>query len=65
MLSQDSLVGIATWAIGWMAEELRFYPDRSKIFFPSPQRPDWLLDPSSLLYNGYQGFFPGGKVTGA
>jgi hypothetical protein len=31
----------------------------------SPRRPDLLLDPPNLLFNGYQGLFPGDKVAGA
>jgi hypothetical protein len=30
-------------------------PGRGKEFFSSPQRSDWLWDPSSLLSNGYWG----------
>ena len=28
-------------------------PDRSTIFFYSPKGPDWLWDPTTLLFNGY------------
>ena len=28
------------------------------------RRPDRLQDPSSLLFNGYRGFLPGGKAAG-
>jgi hypothetical protein len=34
-------------------------------FFSSPPRPERLWGPSSLLSNGYQGLFPGGKAAGA
>jgi hypothetical protein len=40
------------WA-GW-----GLIPRRGKRFFSSPQCPDWLWGPPSLLYNGYQGLFP-------
>jgi hypothetical protein len=33
-------------------------------FFSSPPRPERLWSPPSLLSNGYQGLFPGGKVAG-
>jgi hypothetical protein len=33
-------------------------PDRSKGFFLSPLRPDWLSSSPSLLSNGYRGSFP-------
>jgi Fe-S-cluster containining protein len=34
--------------------------DRGKIFFSTPQHPDGLWGPASLLYNGYRGLFPRG-----
>jgi len=33
------------------------YPAGAGTFFSSPPCPDCLWDPSSLLSNGYQGFF--------
>jgi hypothetical protein len=38
---------------------------RSWEFFTSPPCPDLLWGPSSLLSDGYQGSFPGGKAAGA
>ena len=35
-----------------------------KRFFSSPQRPDWLYGPPSLLFHGNWGFFHGVKRTG-
>jgi hypothetical protein len=37
-------------------------PDRSKIFFFQPLRPDRLWGPPSFLFNGYRGSFPRGKA---
>jgi hypothetical protein len=39
--------------------------DRGNKFFSSPQRPDPLWGPPSLLSNGYRGSFHGGKAAGA
>jgi hypothetical protein len=33
-------------------------PSRGKRFFSTPQRPDRIWDPHSLLFNGYQELFP-------
>jgi hypothetical protein len=46
--------GLNTWMIGGSN------PGRGWEFFSSPPRPDRLWGPSSLLSNGYQGFFPWG-----
>jgi hypothetical protein len=46
------------WMIG------RSNPGRGWEFFSSLPRLEWLWDPPSLLSNGYQGFFPGGKAAG-
>jgi hypothetical protein len=55
--SQDSIVGIATgYALDDRGVGVRV-PVGSRIFF-SPQHPDWLRGPPSLLFNGYQGLFP-------
>jgi hypothetical protein len=37
---------------------------RGKRFFSSPQRPDLLWGPPSLLSNGYRGLLLGGKEAG-
>jgi hypothetical protein len=39
-------------------------PVGSRIF-SSPRRSDLLWGPSNLLYNGYRGLCPGGKMAGA
>jgi hypothetical protein len=44
------------WGIEWTADELRF-----KLVFSSPQCPDQLWCPPSLLSNGYHGFLPQGQ----
>jgi hypothetical protein len=51
--SRNSSVGIAT-----AGEELG--RGRGKIFFSSPQRPDRLWGPHSLLSNGHRGLLPPG-----
>ena len=33
-------------------------PVRGKTVYSSPERPDWLFDSSSLLFNAYQEIFP-------
>jgi hypothetical protein len=50
------LVGIATGLYG--LEDRGSIPGRGKRFFSSPQRPDRLWGPSSLLSNGYRGLSP-------
>jgi hypothetical protein len=50
------------WPRGWMAGVQ--FPTEVKRFFSSPECPDWLWGPPSLLFNGYSGlFFPGGKAA--
>jgi hypothetical protein len=56
-----SLLSIVT---GYGLDGPSLIPGRVK-FFSSPQHPDRLWGPPSLLSNGYQGFFTGGKVAGA
>jgi hypothetical protein len=50
-------VGIVT---GYGIDNGCSIPGRGKWFFSSPQRPDRLWDPPSLLSNGYRGFFSRG-----
>jgi hypothetical protein len=64
LTSWDSAVGIATSY--WLDDRgvgVRV-PVGSRIF-TSPCRSDRLWGPSSLLSNGYRGFFIGGKAAGA
>jgi hypothetical protein len=58
--NRDSSVGIAT---GYRLDGRSSIPGRDKIF-SSPQRPDRLWGPPSLLFNGYRGSFPGVKQPG-
>jgi hypothetical protein len=51
------------WATGWMIEGSS--PRRRWEVFSAPLRPDRLWGQHSLLSNGYQGSFPGGKASGA
>jgi hypothetical protein len=55
--SWDSSV-VQRCATGWMIGVSS--PGRGWEFFSSPPRPDRFWGPSSLLSNGYQGFFPWG-----
>jgi hypothetical protein len=54
---RDSSVTIVT---GYGTDGLGI-PGRGKRLFSSPQRPDRLWDPSSLLSKGYLGFYHRGK----
>jgi hypothetical protein len=64
-MSHDSSVGIA---LGYGLED---WGSKSSIprggweYFSSPQGPERLWGPPSLLSNGYQGSFPVGKAAGA
>ena len=40
-------------------------PRRGKAVFPSPERPDRLSNPPSLIFRGYQELRPGDKAAGA
>jgi hypothetical protein len=55
-MSQDSSVGIVT---GYMLDRLGSIPGRDKRYFSSPQCPDQLWGPPTLLSNGYWGLFFG------
>jgi hypothetical protein len=39
-------------------------PGREKRFLSSPKCPDWLWSPTTLLFNGYGGSFPGEMQPG-
>jgi hypothetical protein len=57
--SRDSAVSIVTgYGLDDRGVGVRI-PVGSRIF-SSPQHPEWLWDPPSLLSNGYQGLFPWG-----
>jgi hypothetical protein len=63
MLTQDNSVSIATtYAMGWMTEEVRFYPDKSKILHSIPTG-SWAHPASYIM--GTRGSFLASKVTGA
>jgi len=54
---------VQCWATGWMIEGLS--PGRGWEFFSLSPYPAWLWGPPSLLSNGYQASFPGGKAAGS
>jgi hypothetical protein len=56
-----SSVGIAA---GYLLDGQGWIPCRSQRFFSSPQRPDRLCDPPSILSNGYREL-SWSKTTGA
>jgi hypothetical protein len=62
--SWDSVVGIVTvYRLDDQGVGVQV-PEESSVF-SSPRHPDWLWDPPSLLFNGYQVFFsPGVKRPG-
>jgi hypothetical protein len=62
--SRDNAVGIAT-GCGLDGREVGVWFPILAGFFSSPRRPDRLCGPPSLLFNGYRGFFPGGKAAEA
>jgi hypothetical protein len=55
--SQDSSISVVT---GYRLVSQGLIPGRGKTFLSSPQHPDWLWGPHSLLTNGYLGQFPWG-----
>jgi hypothetical protein len=59
--SRDISVGIAT---GCGLDGLTSIPGRGERLFSTPQRPDLLWGPPSLLSNGYRGSSPGIKRPG-
>jgi hypothetical protein len=52
----------SNWATDWTVRGSNC--GRSKRFYPSPKRPDRLWSPSSLIFNGYRGSYPGVKRPG-
>jgi hypothetical protein len=58
--SWDSSVGVK---INVGVDDLLFYFQQEKQTFSSPKPPDQLWVPPSLLFSGYWGFFPRGKVA--
>jgi hypothetical protein len=60
--SLDSSIGIG---IGYGLDDRGLILGRGKIFFSSPQCPEWRWDPPSLLSNEYQRLFPRGKTAEA
>jgi len=49
--------------MGWMIWGSN--PSKGKRFVSSPKCADWLWDPLTLLFNGYQGIFPRSTMAGA
>jgi hypothetical protein len=64
-----SVTYILTTAVGIVAsyglDGAGSNPGRGKIFFFTPQHPYRIWGPPSLLSIGYDGYFPGDKMTGA
>jgi hypothetical protein len=54
-----SVLGIVTKLWGWMVQGL--YTGSGKRLYSSPQRPDQLSGPKSLIFTVYWGSFPGVK----
>jgi len=48
--------------MGWMIWGSN--PSKGKRFMSSPKCADWLWGPLTLLFNGYQGSFPGVQWLG-
>jgi hypothetical protein len=66
--TMERLHGLYLWhgIAQWCSAELRagWCRGRGGRIFSSPPRSDLLWGPPSLLTNGYQGSFPGGKAAG-
>jgi len=60
IINRDIIAIIAT-----MPDYLEFEPRQGQMIFSSPERPEPLWSPSSLLFSGYQVFVPWGKKAGA
>jgi hypothetical protein len=66
-IRRGSAVGVATgyWLDGLIDVEVVVRVLVGSRIFASPRRPDRPWGSPNLLYNGYWGFFPGGKAAGA